>query len=123
MTVPTSRHYPVARVLQAHDGDTLKLEVDLGFSTLARVWIRLKNVRAPELSEPTGPTARNDTLGWVKDHAPDGYVAVETFQTAGSSKEISEQRTFIRYVGVVTSTSGDELNGYLRSRGYTDQGA
>ncbi len=116
------RHYPVARIVDVHDGDTLKLDVDLGFSTHAYVWIRLKGVRAPELSEPTGLQAKQDLEAWLATDAPDGLVAVDTFQAAGSVKEIREQRTFIRYVGVVTTPGGAELNAWLRSCGYTDQG-
>lgn len=122
MTPPVSRHYPVARVVTVHDADTIKLDIDLGLSVHTYAWIRLKDVRAPELREATGPQAKLDVEAWLATDAPDGLVAVETFQTAGSSKEINEQRTFIRYVGVVTSPSGTELNGWLRSRGYTDQG-
>lgn len=120
-----ARLYPVARVAVVHDGDTLKLEVDLGFSTLARVWIRLKGVRAPELKEAAGPQAKQDLEAWLATDAPDGYVVVETFQTAGSGtlKEINERRTFIRYVGVISSpATGGELNAWMRANGYIDQG-
>ncbi len=116
------RHYPVAQVLTVHDGDTIRLLVDVGFSTLCRVWIRLKGVRAPELSEPTGPQAKQDLQAWLATDAPDGMVEVATFQVAGVVKEIREQRTFIRYVGVVTAPGGAELNAWLMARGYIDQG-
>jgi len=121
MTAQT-RHYPVARVVDVHDGDTLKLDVDLGFATHAYVWIRLKGVRAPELSDPTGPQAKGDLQAWLETNAPDGLVMVSTFQIAGSTKEIHEQMTFIRYIGVVTAPAGQELNAWLIGRGYTDQG-
>lgn len=116
------RHYPVARVVQVHDGDTVKLDVDCGFSVHAYVWIRLKGVRAPELSEATGPDAKRAAQAWFQTDAQDGLVMVDTFQTAGSTKEINEQRTFIRYVGVVTAPGGSELNAWMIARGYTDQG-
>lgn len=116
------RHYPIARVVEVHDGDTLKLDVDLGFSTHTYVWVRLKGVRAPELDSAIGPQARQELLSWLRAGAPDGLVMVDTFQTAGSVKEIREQRTFIRYVGVVTAPDGQVLNAWLAGRGYTDQG-
>lgn len=121
----TPRTYPVARVIEVHDADTLKLNVDLGFSTHAYAWIRLKGVRAPELGTDAGKVARDDTMGWLKDYAPDGYVQVTTFQTSGAFEEIREQRTFIRYVGVIAvGPGGPTLNSYLiDERGYTDQGA
>lgn len=117
------RHYPVARVVEVHDGDTIRLDVDLGFSTHHYPWIRLKGVRAPELKEPAGPQAKLDLEAWLTTDAPDGLVAVTTFQVASVAKEIREQMTFIRYVGVVTSpTTGQELNAWLITRGYIDQG-
>jgi len=116
------RHYPTARVVEVHDGDTLRLDVDLGFSTHHYPWIRLKGVRAPELSEPTGPQAKQDLEAWLTTDVPDGLVMVSTFQTAGSVKEIREQRTFIRYVGIITAPGGQELNAWLIARGYLDQG-
>lgn len=122
MTVQV-RHYPVARVVDVHDGDTLKLDVDLGFSTHYYPWIRLRGVRAPELHEPAGPQARQELEAWLATDAPDGLVEVATFRVAGAMKEIREQQTFIRYVGIVTSpTTGQELNAWLVARGYIDQG-
>jgi hypothetical protein len=118
-----TRHYPVARVVQVHDGDTLKLDVDLGFSTHAYIWVRLKDVRAPELSEPDGPAAHIDVRLWLAEHAPDSFVTLTTFQTGGSFKEIREQRTFIRYVGIIVADNGAELNQYLRDKGFIDRGA
>jgi hypothetical protein len=123
-----TRTYPVARVLDVHDGDTLRVLIDLGFGVLTRQWIRLQNVRAPELREPTGLDAKNQVFLWLgKYAAPDWYVTVTTIQTAGDFKEIRERRTFIRYVGMIESVGspGEEvasLNGYLRAQGYTDQG-
>jgi endonuclease YncB( thermonuclease family) len=119
-----SRRYPVARVVEVHDADTIKLDVDCGFSVHAYVWVRLRGVRAPELREPDGGAARNDTVLWLAEHAPTSLVALETFQTTGSGvlTEIHERRTFIRYVGVVTATNGAELNKYLVDKGFVDRG-
>lgn len=121
----TQRVYPLARLLDVHDGDTVKLDVDLGFSTHAYIWLRLRGVRAPELATTEGQLAREECRAWFDIHAPDGYVQVTTFQTRGLFKEIREQRTFIRYVGVVAmGPGGPTLNDYLiTERGYTDQGA
>jgi endonuclease YncB( thermonuclease family) len=121
--VSTSRRYDLARVLDVHDGDTLKIDVDLGFSCHTWVWVRLKGVGAPELSEPDGLTARSDVQLWLAEHASDMWVSLTTFQTAGTFKEIRERRTFIRYVGIVIADNGAELNSYLLAKGYVDRGA
>jgi endonuclease YncB( thermonuclease family) len=120
----TSRRYPLARVVEVHDADTVRFDVDCGFSVHAYVWIRLAGVRAPELREPDGMAARNDTVMWLAEHAPASLVSLETFQTDGSGalKEIHERRTFIRYVGVVTAPNGAELNKYLTDLGFVNRG-
>lgn len=116
------RHYPVARVLEFHDADTAKLDVDLGFSTHAHVWLRLKGVRAPELSEPGGAEATGEARLWLDQHAPGGYVSVNTFWMPTQAQEINEERSFIRYLGVVFAADGADLNSYLQAKGYVDQG-
>lgn len=113
--------WPVARVLEVHDADTAKLDIDLGFSTHQQVWIRLLDVHAPELSEPTGPAARDDTLKWLSDHAPDHRVAVTTYRSA-QPVEIRFRNSFTRYIGTITTLDGDSLNQYLIELGYTDMG-
>jgi hypothetical protein len=116
------RTYPVAKVIVVHDADTLRLDVDQGFGGHQWEWIRLKDVHAPELSEPGGPAALDVVLAWLTEHAPDGYVSVDTFWTPGAVTEIRETRTFIRYVGVVRAYDEADLNAYLIGLGYIDQG-
>jgi endonuclease YncB( thermonuclease family) len=116
------RTYPVAEVLEVHDGDTLRLRIDQGFGGSQKEWIRLKGVGAPELREPDGPTAREDVVLWLAEHATEGFVAVTTFWSVGSAKEIREERTFVRYVGIVVADNGAELNSYLLAKGYVDRG-
>jgi endonuclease YncB( thermonuclease family) len=113
--------WPVARVVEVHDGDTLKLAVSLGFDVWAHPWVRLANVRAPELTEPDGPAARNDVLDWLREHAPDSQVAVTT-QKVDRPLEIRFRQSFTRYLGTVTAPNGAELNRYLIDKGYIDRG-
>jgi endonuclease YncB( thermonuclease family) len=112
--------WPIAQVTDVHDGDTLKLDVDLGFSTHEHVWVRLLDVRAPELSEPLGQLARGDVQDWLVEHAPDGRVQLTTYRTS-QPLEIRFKNSFTRYLGVV-SVGDSSLNEWLRQRGYTDQG-
>lgn len=47
-----------ARVVKVHDGDTVVLDVDLGFRTWIRdMAIRIFGINAPELSTPEGKAA------------------------------------------------------------------
>jgi len=116
------RVYPVAEILDAHDGDTLRADLDMGCHIHARVWLRLKGVRAPELREADGPAARADVIAWMNEYAADGLVEVTTFWSQGSLKEINEEQTFVRYVAEVRSVGGVELNGWLVAKGWIDRG-
>jgi len=112
--------WPLARLLDVHDGDTVKLAIDHGFGEDAKEWIRLKDVRAPELDEPGGPEATDVCQSWFDEHAPDGYVQVTTFRTS-APLEIRFRASFSRYIGIIVA-DGNSLNEWLRERGYTDQG-
>jgi endonuclease YncB( thermonuclease family) len=114
--------WPVARLLEIGDGDTVRLAVDHGFEEDAKVWIRLADVGAPERDEPADwATAKADVEAWFAEHAPDGQVRLSTFRTS-EPLEIRFRRTFTRYVGVVYSLDGVELNGWLRERGWVGRG-
>jgi len=113
--------WPAARVLDVHDGDSIKLAVSLGFDVHVQVWVRLSGVRAPELSESDGVQARNDVLDWLREHAPDSQVAVAT-ERVDRPLELRFRQSFTRYLGIVTAPNGAELNSYLLAKGYIDRG-
>lgn len=46
-----------AKKIKVQDGDTIKLDVDLGFNAHIHSWIRLAHVDAPELKEAKGAEA------------------------------------------------------------------
>lgn len=48
-----------ATVVAVHDGDTVKVDVDLGFDAHYVTWIRLVGINAPELATAAGVIARN----------------------------------------------------------------
>jgi micrococcal nuclease len=50
-----------AKVIEVIDGDTLKLQIDLGFHTSKEQRIRLANLDCPELSTKQGKTAKQFT--------------------------------------------------------------
>lgn len=115
--------WPYAELLEVHDGDTVKLAISQGFDQWTHQWIRLDAVRAPELSEDTGLRAAADCMSWFTEHAPDGHVSVTTVRTS-RPLEIGQRMSFTRYIGTIYAPGHPEveLNAYLRSLGYTDQG-
>jgi|GEM_PF-5580137 len=116
------REYPVAEIIDIHDGDTIRMCVDVGFDAILRKWIRFRDVRAPELREAGGVEAKQELVMMLNQHAPDGFVTLTTFWTPGSYKEINEEKTFIRYIGDIVTLDHVNANQYMRGLGYVDQG-
>jgi hypothetical protein len=58
-----------ARPLEVLDGDTIRLEADLGYYARHRVDIRLLDVHAPELREPGGPETGAFVQEWLEQLA------------------------------------------------------
>ena len=52
--------FPRATVTSVHDGDTLTVQVDLGFDTTRTANVRLLGLNAIELSKPGGKEARDN---------------------------------------------------------------
>lgn len=53
-----------AKLVSIHDGDTLRADVDVGFSVTIRMDLRLLGLDCPELKTEAGKAA----LAWVKDY-------------------------------------------------------
>lgn len=107
--------------LETHDGDTVRVSVDRGIEESA-VWsVRLKDVFAPELSQPGGPECRAFVSAWLIANG-DGTAwpfLLETFRTPRSDAEVM---TLSRYVGRLTSASGtclnDAVQAFITAQGY-----
>ncbi|HLF15638.1 MAG TPA: thermonuclease family protein [Bacteroidota bacterium] len=56
-----------ARVVSVHDGDTVTLDVDLGFKVFARLPIRLIGINAPEMNTEAGKTSRSKLIELIPD--------------------------------------------------------
>lgn len=92
-----------------HDGDTVKLLIDLGFDVRTEKWIRLADVRAPELNQPGGIETRAFTVGWLRSRTGPQRglrwpLRVITDMTRAA--EPSQVTSFARYVGEIYDVSG-----------------
>ncbi|GAA3371172.1 hypothetical protein GCM10020367_20760 [Streptomyces sannanensis] len=65
-----------ARVLEVVDGDTLDVELRLGFGLLLHQRVRLLGLNCPERGTEAGGTAEAFTRDWVE--RAEGAVSVET---------------------------------------------
>lgn len=115
--------WPLARLVEVGDGDSIRLHVDHGFEEWKLAWIRLADVGAPERDEPADwAAAKADVEAWFREYAPDGLVKVATYRTS-APLEIRFKQTFTRYLGRVTAIKAPvELNAWLRAKGWIDRG-
>lgn len=111
------------KVLNVHDGDTVKVLVDRGGpNEQQEIWdIRLKDVFAPELSQPGGPECRDFVTNWLQSYS-DGSswpFMLETFRTPKSDQY---DMTFNRIVGVIRNSNtislNDSINQFIKGNGY-----
>jgi endonuclease YncB( thermonuclease family) len=110
-----------ARVIDVHDGDTIKVEADLGFKIRLEVNVRLLNVYAPELAEkpdpatgnPGGAATRQCVVDWMLTRTP---VPAHPFPlTVATTRLPGSPDTFDRYVADVTDLDGASLNDAVRA--------
>lgn len=103
-----SNWYPV-RAYQVIDGDTLKLELDLGFNVRFAGKARLAYVDAPELDEEDGKRATAAVQKWLVAAEREGLVI------AGS---VEKPDKYGRLLVVIRCTSkAQSLNDYLLEQG------
>lgn len=90
-----------ATLLSIHDGDTLRLDVDLGFNIHnTNMDIRLYGLNAPELNTAPGKVA----LAYVKDW----FTTKGDKVTLRSYKD--KQEKYGRYLGIIVASDGSILN-------------
>lgn len=64
--MPLALYHYAIRPIRNHDGDTITVEIDLGFDTRLTDDIRLDGVDTPEMSDKIrGPAARDFTSTWI----------------------------------------------------------
>lgn len=90
MSRPEPNHVHVAKILEWHDGDTVKLDLDLDYETHNNGWHRLIGIDTPELWTPEG----KDVHEFVDRYAPPGtevvivsYKAKNQFPIGGAKEK------------------------------------
>ena len=89
-----------------YDGDTVWLEVDLGFGLKFTENFRLLGINAPELRTPTGPAARDYLRALVEGQA----LVVKT------SKDKKEK--YGRYLATILLPDGTNVNEKMIETGH-----
>lgn len=105
------------------DGDTIDVEVDLGFYVTARARLRFAGIDCPELNTTAGQVARGVTAGWLHDNRvgnaefinPAWPLLIETR---------SKQDVYNRWIAVIRPNTGSDaaagasLNDWLVAGGH-----
>lgn len=111
---PVPSYVYEAEILSVTDGDSVKVRVDLGFSTLVKISVRLANVFAAERHEPNGPAH----TAILRSLLPTGSrVTLVSHRLRGA-----ERQTFGRYVADIW-LDGDHINVIAQARYGEAQGS
>lgn len=106
-----------ADVVNVHDGDTITVNIDLGFSTWRRNQrLRLAGISARELSKPGGPEARDYLQRLLQVGI--GFGTRVTIRSLRDAADPSDVMSFDRYVVRVRDADGVDLAGRLVVAGY-----
>jgi micrococcal nuclease len=104
--------YP-AKVLEIVDGDTVDLEIDLGFEVVTHQRIRLFGINAAEKNTQPGRDARQFVVDWATQHGP-----AFTLATVQTPKGTDAREKYGRYLGTLTAAAATEsLNSALVTAG------
>ena len=95
------------KVLKVIDGDTVDVQVDLGFDVLLNMRVRLLGIDAQELNTPEGKAARL----WLIDAMP-----VDSEWTLGTVKDRREK--YGRYLGEFWQTKDKVINRMIVEAGH-----
>lgn len=95
-----------AKVIKVIDGDTVDLNVDLGFHCEIGIRTRLLGINAPEVSTAEGKQVRD----WLRERLPIGdAVTVDTFKDPGDK--------YGRWLARINSR-GEDICSVLVAHGY-----
>ena|SRR3982750_149539 len=105
------RTYP-AILTRVVDGDTVFLEVDLGFRVFGAFEFRLYGINCPEMNTPEGKAAKQFTMDWFTQSNVQGEVLVESQK---------DPEKYGRWLGMILpreSTTDGSLNSALMAAGH-----
>ena len=108
------------RVLRVVDGDTLDVELDVGFHARRTERLRLANVNCPEMHGAThdaGLAASDFTRTWVYDNDSHARAAI-LHDTYDLTVETFKSDNFGRYMAIVRNEAGESLNDALVAAGH-----
>lgn len=133
----TNRPFDVLRVLEVHDGDTVRFLLDTGFEKAAYDWLRLKDYSCPELrirdqtgrmvDNPAGIRARMATMQLVHNFLPTLWVVTRKLPPDALAKQAERYgestKALTRYVADIWLNDDRRLGDELVAQGLAVPGA
>jgi len=98
-----------AKVVHIVDGDTMDVEVDVGFHMTAKVRVRLVGVDTPEVYGPNACEEGREASAFVKQLLPLGQEVLLTTQKAGK---------YGRWLAILVMPDGRCVNDILIEKGW-----
>jgi endonuclease YncB( thermonuclease family) len=110
---PVPHIYPITEIIKIHDGDTVKVSLDLGFNLTIEYSIRIDGVDTPEVTgteKEAGKVVREVAIKWINEAQAKGplYAIYNGFGKYAN-----------RFVGDVLDIDGNSLSQYLLDNGWT----
>jgi endonuclease YncB( thermonuclease family) len=102
---PGSIWWRRARLISVTDGDTVRLELDLGYRVYTEQGIRLVGVNAPEMNTEEGKAARFWVGQWFMAHG----VHAKRERWPFLLHSARDGQSFSRYVGAIYCGEGHSL--------------
>lgn len=104
-----------AIITHIHDGDTIDMNVDLGFSTWHQDRFRFYGINAPELSTQPG----KDALAYLMTLIKVGdTLTVTTYPSSKVALAPDEQEKYGRYLATLVRADGLNINEDMVSSGH-----
>lgn len=112
-----------AKILAAHDGDTITVVLDQGFWDTKTVKIRLLGAYAPELKDVGGLETKAFVNDWVNRYAV-GFEWPFTVTTVRGPRSDQEKTTLSRYLAVVETIDlqhnlNIDVQAFITEHGYS----
>lgn len=110
-----SMYQYAASVISVHDGDTMRLNVDLGCDVAIKMTVRLADINAPELSTAAGKVTRD----YVQSLLPVGRaVWIATIKDKREKYGRYLGRIYLDRASMEAATLGASVNEMLVAGGY-----
>jgi micrococcal nuclease len=108
-----------ARVLRVVDGDTIEVDIDLGYGVLlGKRLLRLSGIDCPEIKTQAGLLAKETTVKWMVENTTTKKLLTNTSSYVTFQSLSDKPDKYGRILAKVIGKDGETLNDYLVKVGH-----